>query len=154
MSRYVAAHAGDGAAHAEMARIMVQAGDEVGAKASYLKACELSLAAQDRGQCEDIYAEALRGFPDFVLSREQQLDLAYGLERNLKYEMALKAYENFAGNFPMHPEAPFALLRAANLHWKTFANPGLAKRRYQELVQRYPQDAWVDFAREQLRVLA
>ena len=154
MTKYVSARPGEGTAHAELARIMVQAGDEIGAKASYLRACEISLSAQERGQSEDIYAEAVRGFPNFVLSREQQLDLAYGLERNLKYDLAVKAYENFSHNFPAHPEAPFTLLRAANLHWKTFANPKLARDRYQELVLRYPEDVWVDFAREQLRVLA
>jgi outer membrane protein assembly factor BamD (BamD/ComL family) len=132
---------------------MIQAGDELGAEASYLKACELLLWSQERGECEDIYVQALRGFPHFVLTRELQLELAYGLERNLKHELAVKAYQNFAQSYPRHKDAPFALIRAANLHWNTFADPGRAKHYYRELIERYPDDTWVDFAREQMRVL-
>lgn len=154
LTRYVAGRSDDGQAYAELARVMIQAGDELGAEASYLKACELLLWSQERGECEDIYGQALRGFPHFVLSRELQLDLAYGLERNLKPELAVKAYQNFAQSYRRHKDAPFALLRAANLHWNSLADPGRAKHYYQELIERYPEDTWVDFAREQMRVLA
>jgi membrane associated rhomboid family serine protease len=153
LARYVAGRSDDGQAHAELARVMIQAGDDLGAKANYLKACELLLWSQERGECEEIYEQAVRRYPHFVLSRELQLDLAYGLERNLKYRLALKAYENFARSYPTHKEAPFTLLRAANLFCKTFSDPGRAKQCYKELIEKYPEDAWVDFAREQMRVL-
>ena len=92
LSYYVATRPDDGIAHAELARARIQSGDEIGARASYLKACEALLGSQDRSDCEDTYAQALRGCPDFVLSSEPHLDLAYGLERNLKPDLALKAY--------------------------------------------------------------
>jgi membrane associated rhomboid family serine protease len=153
LSHYVATRPDDGRAHSELARVQIQTGDEIGAKASYLKACEILLRSQDRGDCEHVYESAVRGFPDFTLSPEPHLDLAFGLERNLKYDLALTAYQNFYRRYPRHNEAPFSLLRAANLHWSTFADKPRAKNCYESLIERYPEDAWVDFAREQIRVL-
>lgn len=153
LTRYVATRPDDGSAHAELARVQILTGDDIGAKASYLKACEMLLRSQDRSECEDAYGQALRGFPDFVLSPEPHLDVAYGLERNLKPELALKAYENFARRYPHHKDAPFVLLRAANLHSGVFADAPRAKRCYQSLIERYPDDAWTDFAREQVRLM-
>jgi outer membrane protein assembly factor BamD (BamD/ComL family) len=89
-----------------------------------------------------------------VLSAPLQLDLAFGLERDLKPELALQAYNNFKLHYPEHSEAPFALLRAANLYWNTVSDLEMANNCYQQLVDRYPDDAWVDFAREQMRVLS
>lgn len=153
LSRYVAARPGDGHAHAELARARVLTGDTIGAKASYLKACEILLRSRERGECEAVYEQAVRGFPDFVLSTEPHLELAYGLERNLKHELALVAYENFARRYPRHKDAAFALLRAANLHANVRGDAERARRCYQSLIEMYPEDPWVDFAREQVRVL-
>jgi membrane associated rhomboid family serine protease len=152
-SHYVATRPDDGKAHAHLAAVQIQTGDEIGAKASYLKACEILLKSHDRSDCEDAYARALRGFPDFVLSPEPHLDMAYGMERNLKPELALKAYENFARRYPHHKDAPFVLLRAANLYTNAFADLARAKRCYHSLIETYPEDDWADFAREQVRLL-
>jgi TolA-binding protein len=119
-----------------------------------MKACELLLRQGFRGRAEDVYQEALRGFPEFTLSPEPHLELAFGLERNLKHDAALTAYELFAQRNPRHPEAPFALLRAANLYLRERGEAVEARRCYQDLIERYPEDAWVDFAREQVRLLA
>lgn len=153
LSRYIARRPLDGRVHAELARVLIQVNDNVGARAEYMKACELLLRSGRRGRAEAIYAEAVRGFPDFTLSPEPHLDLVYGLERNLKPAAALKAYENFTRSFPRHEEAPFALLRAANLHLKAFGNASAAENCYRELVERHPLDPWADFALEQLRLL-
>jgi len=152
-SHYVATRPDDGSAHAQLARVQIQTGDEIGAKASYLKACEILLRSQDRSDCEDAYTQALRGFPDFALSPEPHLDMAYGMERNLKPELALRAYENFARRYPRHKDAPFVLLRAANLHSNSFADFARAKRCYQSLIEMYPEDDWADFARERVRLM-
>lgn len=153
LSRYVALRPEDGHAHAELARVLVMTGDDLGAKANYLKACELLLMEGRRDLAEATYAQALRGYKEFVLSPEPHLDLAFGLERNLKYETALTAYVNFANWHPRHSEAAFALLRAANIHRNSFARPDSARLCYQRLIEQYPQDTWVDFAREQVRLL-
>jgi membrane associated rhomboid family serine protease len=153
LSHYVATRPDDGRAHSQLARVQIQTGDEIGAKASYLKACEILLRSQDRGDCEDVYEQATRGFPDFTLSPEPHLDLSYGLERNLKPELALRAYENFFRRYPRHKDAPMTLLRAANIHSSAFSDLTRARHCYESLVERYPEDAWADFAREQVRVL-
>ncbi len=143
----------DGAARAALGRARAQAGDAVGATAAYAEAIGLLLDAGRRGEAEAVYAEARRADPGFVLPPERHLDLAFGLERNLKPDDALRAYESFAARYPRHPEAPFALLRAANLHAGAFARPDRAAACYARLVQDYPDDQWVDFAREQMRRL-
>jgi membrane associated rhomboid family serine protease len=154
LSHYVAVRCDDGQAHAELARVRVQAGDDIGAKASYMNACEILLRSQDRSECEDLFEQAVRGFPDFVLSTDPHLDLAFGLERNLKYDLALAAYENFARRYPRHKDSPFTMLRAANIYTNVLGDCRRAKRCYQTLIELYPEDAWVDYAREQVRVLA
>ncbi len=153
LSEYSRRRPDDGAARAALARVRAQVGDRLGALAAYAEAIDRLLDAGRRGEAEAVYAEACRADGTFALSPERHLDLAFGLERNLKPEDALRAYETFAARYPDHPEAPFALLRAANLHAGTFARPGRAGACYRRLVQAYPGDAWADFAREQVRRL-
>jgi membrane associated rhomboid family serine protease len=137
-----------------LARAMVLSGNEAAAQKNYRKACELYLDQQRRGKAEMLYQEALRGFPDFVLSVDSHLNLAFGLERNLKTHLAICAYDNFVDSYPKHADAPFTLLRSATLYWRTLDKPVAAEMCYRRLVDRYPRDAWVDFATEQLRLLS
>jgi len=150
--RYLTREPNDGAAYAALARAMVLSQNHDGARKNYVKACELLLAAQQRGAAEDTFREALRGFPNFTLAAEAQLNLAFGLERNLKPRLATAAYVNFADRYPTHPEAPFALLRAAGLQRQ--AEPGEADELYARILDDYPDYEWVDFAREERLALA
>jgi len=77
-----------------------------------------------------------------------------GLERNLKPELAVKAYENFQRRYPHHPEASFTLLRSANIYRSTFLDIETARDCYTHLIKRYPDDEWADFAREQIRQIS
>ena len=152
--RYLTHHPDDAAAYASLARAMVLSGNREGAIKNYRKSCELFIEQQERGEAEAVFREALRGYDDFTLLPAAHLDLAFGLERDLKPDLAVAAYENFERRYPIHKEAPFALLRAAGLHRQTFSNPTRAELCYQKLVDKYPDDPWVDFAREQIRVLS
>ena len=151
--RYLTHNPEDASVYASLARSMVMSGNRDGAIKNYRKSCELYLEQLQRGKAEDVFREALRGHETFTLAPEAHLDLAFGLERNLKHELAVRAYENFEHRYPAHKEAPFALLRAAGLHRQTFDSPVKAEECYQKLVDRYPNDVWVDFAREQIRTL-
>ena len=151
--RYVSECPDDADGHAFLARSLLLTGNKADAEKHYRKACEFML---DRGRCgdaEDLFAEALRGFPLLTLGAEAHLKLAFGLERNLKPKTALKAYENFERDYPRHKEAPFTLLRTGLLHLNTFEDAAAADADYQRLIEDYPDDQWVDFAREQVKLI-
>ncbi|MFQ5511301.1 MAG: rhomboid family intramembrane serine protease [Candidatus Krumholzibacteriia bacterium] len=141
----------DAQAYASLARAMILTGTREGASKNYRRACELLIDQGQRGETESVYVEALRGDERFTLSSEYHLNLAFGLERNLKPQVAVKAYENFGRDYPLHNEAAFALLRAAGLYRHTLANVRRARMFYRKIVDAYPEDRWVDFAREQVR---
>ena len=152
--RYLTHKPNEAGVYASLARAMVLSGNEAGAIKNYRRACELLLEQQRRGKAERMYQEALRGFESFTLVADWQLNLAFGLERNLKPELAVCAYANFEQRYPQHPEAAFALLRAAGLQWNTLADPSTADETYRLFIDRYPDDQWVEFAREQVRCLS
>lgn len=152
--KYTSIEETDARGFSALARAMLLTGEQASALENYRRACELLLTSKQRGRAENIFREALHGFPDFVLPPSYHLDLAYGLERSLKPKLAVKAYQNFEKAYPSHKEAPFALLRAANLHWSTFDNRPDALTCYRRLIEQYPGDEWVDFAREQVRILS
>ena len=152
--KYTSIEEKDEKGFAALARAMLLTGEEESAQDSYQKACELLLAKKQRGKAENLFREALLGFPDFALPPSQHLDLAFGLERSLKAELAVKAYQNFELSYPSHKEAAFALLRSANLHLNVFDNRHTALDCYGRLIEQYPDDEWVDFAKEQVRILS
>jgi membrane associated rhomboid family serine protease len=152
LEHYAAARPADGEAHAMLARVRAQCGDRTGARASYTGACENLLAAGQRGEAERVYQEASRSLPEFVLAPERHLDLCFGLERNLKPDVAIRAYEGFVRVNPDHPEAAFALLRAANLHAKR-GDLSRALHCYETIPAEYPDDPWAEFAAEHARRL-
>lgn len=139
---------------AALARAMRLTGEDQSARDNYRRAIELLLEKKLRGEAENLFREALLGYPDFTLEPSIHLNIAFGLERNLKAELAIKAYQNFESSYPSHREAPFALLRSANLHLNAFDNHQTALDCYGKLIKQYPDDEWVDFAREQVRILS
>ena len=151
---YLVHRPGDADAHAGLARAMIMTGNRSGARDNYRRACEMLIDAKRRGESETLYQEAVRGIEDFTLGAEHQLGLAFGLERDLKPNLAVHAYESFATAYPRHAESAFALLRAAGIQLHTFSDSQAADRLYQRLLENYPNDAWADFTREQRRKLA
>lgn len=152
--RYLTFSPEDAHVYARLARAMILSGNHAGALKNYQQACQMFLDQGQRGRGEKIFQEALRGCPGFALDADRHLSLAFGLERNLKPNLAIAAYENFARQYPTHPESAFTLLRAAGLYWNALANLEKADVCYRELIERYPDDRWVDFAREQIRCLS
>jgi membrane associated rhomboid family serine protease len=153
MIRYLTVHPDNPEGYAMLARAMVLSGNTEGAKKNYRQACHMLLDQLRRGECEDVFQEALRGFANFHLDPAYHLKLAYGLERSLKPKLAIRAYRNFERRFPLHKEAPFALLRAAHLYRSALQSTTSADACYRKLIDKYPDDLWVDFARDQRRRL-
>jgi membrane associated rhomboid family serine protease len=151
--RYATARPQDGEAHAQLARVSLPCGDRSGAREAYQHAVMCLLEAGRRGRAEETYVEALRAFEDFVLPAGVQLDLAFGLERNLKPHVALRAYEGFTRVHYDHSEAAFAHLRAANLYARQ-GHVDRARHAYEQIVARYPESEWNEFAAEHARRLA
>ena len=141
-------------ARAGLARAMAMTGDRTGARENYRRACERLMAAKRRGEAEALYQEAVRGIEDFALGADDQLSMAFGLERDLKPKLAVHAYEMFVAKYPAHPDSPLALLRAAGIHMNVFSDPGSAEALYGRFLANFPGDTWADFAKEQRRKLA
>jgi membrane associated rhomboid family serine protease len=152
-SRYAKARPHDGEAQASLARVSLPCGDRAGARVAYQRAVACLLEGGRRGRAEEVFVEALRAFDDFALDADVQLDLAFGLERNLKPNVALKAYEGFVRVNGDHSEAPFALLRVANLYARQ-GHRDRARFAYEQIVARYPASEWNEFAAEHARRLA
>jgi len=129
-------------------------GDREGALEHYRKACERLMAAKQRGEAQALYQEAVRGIEDFALGADDQLTMAFSLERDLKPRLAVHAYEMFVAKYPAHPDSPLALLRAAGIHMNSFSDPNTADALYGRFLVNFPRDTWADFAREQRRKLA
>lgn len=151
--RYLAKRPDHAIVYAKLARAMVLSGNEDGARKHYRMACEMLIDQGHRGAGEDTYREAVRGFPRFRLGAGHQLNLAFGLERNLKPALAITAYEVFEENYPTNKDAPFALLRTAVLYMHSLSEMEKAEACYRRLIEQYPEDQWADFAHEQIRCM-
>ncbi|HET6349473.1 MAG TPA: rhomboid family intramembrane serine protease [Candidatus Krumholzibacteria bacterium] len=152
-ARFAKARPHDGDGQAALARVSLPCGDRAGARTAYRNACECHLRDGKRGQAETVFQEAARAFDDFVLGADDQLNLAFGMERNLKPAAALLAYERFLRAYDDHSEGAFALLRVANLYTRQ-GRLDRARLCYEQLVARYPTSEWADFAMEHARRLA
>jgi len=140
----------DSRARVEAARAFLSGADIESAREQFTAAVRTLLNRGRRGEAEDVMAEAMRAVPRFALSQRAHLDLACGMERSLKHRAALDAYANFALRYPESSDAPFVLLRAAGLLERRFSRLEKALECYERLVERYPDDSWVDFARGEI----
>ena len=89
-------------------------------------------------------------FRDFVLPERLHLDLAYGMERALKFNSALKAYKRFLEIYPHSDDAPFIHLRVAGILDGRFNRGDEAVEFYRKLINNYPDDPWADFAKAEI----
>lgn len=151
--RYLSNRPEDARVYASLARSLVMTRSREAADKNYRRAVELLIGVGERGEAEKVFCEALRNNGGFSLDPQCHLDLAFGLERDLKPDLALRAYENFVLCHPDHKEAPFTLLRAATICLGALDAEDRADRYYRRLIRDYPDDIWVDFAREQVRNL-
>jgi membrane associated rhomboid family serine protease len=143
----------DAEAHAAIARTHICSSEQGIARYHYSEAVRLSIAAGQRDRAEQIFAEAMRHIPGFTLDERLHLELAFGMERTLKFRTAASAYENFVARYGDSGEAAFVLLRMAGLLEKRFHRPLEALSCYRAIVERYSKDAWVDFARAEIERL-
>lgn len=150
---YLALRPRDADAHAEAARAYICTRETSRAASHYREAIELFVGGRDLGGAEAVFAEAMRSIPKFTLADKEHLDLAYCMERTLKFSSAMKAYENFMARYAGSKEAPLILLRMAGLLEKRFEKPAAAYACYGRLVEEYPNDDWVNYAEYEIERL-
>jgi len=92
----------------------------------------------------------MRSIDGFTLGEKLHLDLAYGLERSMKYGLSLTAYENFVARYPFSSDTPFILLRMAGIHERRMDRSGRAVECYERLVKHYPDDSWAEYAESEI----
>ncbi len=143
----------DGDIHAEAARVFLCGSEKGRARYHYVEAVTNLMKKARRGDAETVFMEAMRSIEGFTLPEHEHLGLACGMERSLKYNGAIKAYENFVSRYAGSQEIPFVLLRMAGIHERRFAKPSSAISCYSAIVEGYPDDAWADFARAELERL-
>ena len=139
--------------HAALARTYICSSETGMARFHYSEAVRLSMAVGRRGRAEEIFIEAMRHIPGFTLGERLHLELAFGMERTLKFRTAASAYENFVARYADSGEAAFVLLRMAGILEKRFHRPLEALSCYRTIVERYSKDTWVDFARAEIERL-
>jgi membrane associated rhomboid family serine protease len=112
---YVRCQPHDDIGHLELARTYRLTGCHALADRSYRDACALLARAKRFDRVDEIVAEARRGHSRFVLAPAAQLVYAQSLERALRPQEALAAYERLVSEHPQAAEVPLALYRAARL---------------------------------------
>ena len=136
----------DAQVHAETARACLCGGEEGLARFHYSESVLRLIEGNERGEAEEVLAAAMRTIDGFTLTERLHLDLAYGMERSMKFELALQAYENFAVRYPFSPDTPFILLRMAGIHERRMDRPEKAVECYERIVKYYPDDTWAEYA--------
>jgi membrane associated rhomboid family serine protease len=143
---YLERKPGDGPVQAEAARACLCGGEAGLARSHYSEAVSILIGTQERGKAEGIFSEAMRSIKGFTLEEKLHLNLAFGMERAMKFRQALAAYENFTIRYPFSQDTPFVLLRMAGMHERRFGRPEKAVECYEKIVRQYPEDSWAEFA--------
>jgi membrane associated rhomboid family serine protease len=134
---YVRSRPEDPEGHLELARTYRLTDRHVPADRHYRAACVRLARAARMDRVLEVYREAERGHPDFVLDERLQHQVARLLERSLSLQDAERAWRTLALHFPTSGNAPLALFRAASLADDN-ESPWRAVEIRRELVDRYP----------------
>jgi membrane associated rhomboid family serine protease len=140
----------DAFVRAETARACLCSGEQSLARFHFGESIIRFMETGDRGEAEEVFAAAMRSIEGFTIEERPHFDLACGLERSMKYDQALRAYENFTRRYPFSSDTPFLLLRMAGIHERRGNSPDKALRCYQRIVADYPGDDWAEYAENEI----
>ncbi len=118
----------------------------------YRRAIRSALRQGDEFGATEIYAEALRFFPDMANPEEVQFRFALALERQGHTEAALRAMTVFLALFADSEYSPLLMMRAAQL--EEAQDPDRAKTLYRSQLERFPYSPYRNLARRALQGLA
>lgn len=147
---YIDSHPRDAVACAEAARSFVCTRDAVMAGKYFSKSVRLFRKAGRRERAEEVFLQAVRNVPFFMMGEKEYLDLAFGSERSMKFSGAAEAYENFLNIYPASTDRPLVLVRLAKLYGGRLERPENAERYLEELLREHPDCEWIELARMKL----
>lgn len=143
----------DPEARAEAARAFLCTNKRVVAADHFAIAVQLLKRKGDRGRAEEVFLQAVRNIPLFKLEESEYLDMAFGVERSLKFYRASEVYESFLNIYPLSKDIPLILLRLAGIYKGRLEKPGKAIEYYKKIISEYPASEWVGFAGLELEKL-
>jgi len=126
--------------HLELARTYRLTDRHHQADRHYRAACARLAQRGRMDRLVEVYHEAERGHPHFVLTEKLQHQLSRLLERSLCLEEAERAWRNLAVHFPTGTSASLALYRAAQLADET-GHAFRAVETLRDLVDSYPDSS-------------
>jgi tetratricopeptide (TPR) repeat protein len=143
----------DPEAHVEAARVFLCTNKKAAAADHFAKAVNLLKGKGERDRAEEVFLQAVRQIPFFKLEEGEYLDIAFGVERSLKFYRASEVYENFLNIYPYSKNIPLVLLRLAGIYKGRLEKPGKAIEYYKKILSEYSQTEWTGFAGLELEKL-
>ena len=134
------------------ARVTRIIGEQGESRDLYRRAVRAALDQDDEVGAAEVYAEALRIFPDLAFLETAQYRLALALDRLGHTSAALRALELFLTLFKSSDRVPLVMIRAARL--EEAQDPDRARQLYREQLDRYPDSPYCNLSRRALQALA
>ena len=132
----------DGDAHLLRARSLAACGDGKGALPHFVKAVTAMLNGGRIHEASDVYTEADRLSLQFALEPNLQFTLANRLAGAGEFVVAALAFRAFATAYPDQPQAPWTLVKAAQIFKERLSQPDEAQRLFALARERYPNNRW------------
>jgi membrane associated rhomboid family serine protease len=112
-----------------------------------------ALVAEDASRALDTYERLLRDFPDQVLSRDAQLDLANHAMGQQRHGTAAKAYERFIAAYPRDDQASEVHLLLGLVYARYLNEPAKARPNLEKAIASLNDESRKTMARELLESL-
>ena len=143
----------DPEARAEAARAFLCTNEWAVAADHFAIAVQLLKRKGEKERAEEIFLQAVRNIHLFKLEESEYLEMAFGVERSLKFYRASEVYENFLNIYPLSKDIPLILLRLAGIYKGRMEKPVKAIEYYKKIISEYPTSEWIGFAGLELEKL-
>ncbi|MDZ7861000.1 MAG: rhomboid family intramembrane serine protease [Candidatus Krumholzibacteriota bacterium] len=150
---YLEDSSSDPAVQAEAARAFLCTGSRAEAAGHFASAVKLFKERGERDIAEETFVQAAKSIPLFRMEEKFYLDMAFSLERSLKFYSASKVYKKFIDIYPLSESVPLVLMRLAGIYKGRLEEPGKALEYYKRILKEYPGSEWTGFAGRELEKL-
>ena len=151
--RYLERVGWDDEARLDLARARRVAGDIPLAGRAYREVLKGLLAERRMVEASEVYAEARRGDPTFHLQPDAQRKLAFWLEKQCRWEDAVRAWSDLARFHQDHPDAVHALARSASLMVTRLRREHEGLEQMERILRDYPDHPLRDVLQQEHRKL-